>query len=105
MSRMYNDLGSVARDRAEGNVNCVDFAELNDEQAAKTAKMRLVELAQYERDAAVWAGARLMSELRDSEGRENVRKADAVRLFLGVAELYADLYEVRDLSNRLGGGN
>lgn len=104
MSRMYNDLGSVVRDRAEGNVNCVDFAELNNGQGPETAKKRLVELAQYERDAAGWVGARLMSELRSGEGKDKVRKAAAVRLFLGVAELYADVYEVKDLSNMLNGG-
>lgn len=101
MSRMYNDLGSIARDRAEGNVNCVDFAELNDSQSPEIAKRRLVELAQYERDAAGWIGARLVGELRNGEERDKGRKVDAVRLLLGVSELYADMYEVRDLSNRL----
>ena len=101
MSRMYNDLGSVARDRAEGNVNCVDFAELDEGRGVETAKRRLLELARYERDAASWVGTRLMGELRLGRGKDGRRKADAVRLFLGVAELYADLYEMRDLSNRL----
>ena len=103
---MYNDLGSIARDRAEGNVNCADFAELNDRQAPgdeKIVKARLEELAQYERDAAVWVGTRLVSAL-SGERKDRGRKADAVRLFLGVAELYADFYVVRDLSNRLNGG-
>lgn len=106
MSRMYNDLGSLARDRAEGNVNCADFPELGDEQIpeeGKTVKVRLQELAQYERDAANWVGTMLVSASEDGKGKENGGKADAVRLFLGVAELYADVYLVKDLSNRLNG--
>ena len=108
MSRMYNDLGSIARDRAEGNVNCADFAELNDGQAPgdeKIVKARLEELAQYERDVAVWVGTRLVRALKGGERKDNGRKADAVKLFLGVAELYADVYVVRDFSNRLNGGD
>jgi hypothetical protein len=106
MSRMYNDLGSMARDRAEGNVNCADFAELNNGQAPgdeETVKGRLKELAQYERDAAGWVGARLVHALRYGEGKDGERNADAVGLFLGVAELYADVYLVKDLSNKLNG--
>ena len=104
MSRMYNDLGSVARDRAEANVNCVDFAELSDGHPPEVAKRRLLELAQYERDAAAWVGARLTGELRAGEVKgKGRRKVDAVRLFAGVSELYADMYEVRDLSNRVDG--
>ncbi|KAK3168218.1 hypothetical protein OEA41_004664 [Lepraria neglecta] len=107
MSRIYNDLGSIARDRAESNVNCADFAELNDGQAPgdeKIVKPRLEELAQYERDAAIRVGTRLTSALKGSERKDRGRKADAVRLFWGVAELYADVYVVRGLSNRLNGG-
>ncbi|KAG7007773.1 FAD-dependent monooxygenase [Physcia stellaris] len=104
MSRLYNDLGSVARDRAEENLNCVDFAEVHNYQATEAAKTRLKEMAQYERDAARWVGLRLIGELQADEGKDKARKADTVRLFLGVAELYADIYVLRDLSNRLDGG-
>ena len=108
MSRMYNDLGSLARDRAEGNVNCADFAELNDGQSSagdeQIVKGRLEELARYERDGAHWVGTRLVSALKGGKKEDRTRKADAVTLFLGVAELYADLYLVRDLSNQLKNG-
>lgn len=36
-------------------------------------------------------------------GKDGERKADAVRLCLGVAELYADVYLVKNLSNKLKG--
>ncbi|KAL9009629.1 MAG: hypothetical protein Q9173_005365 [Seirophora scorigena] len=144
MSRMFNDLGSLARDMAEQNLNCSNFfrdgsmrekRKLNGSSAkghldthhhileegadAKTqlarAKARLETLAAYERDAAALAGARLISALLAGGGtsssdpagsgpfcsrRKRMKWADAVRLFLGVAELYADLYLVKDLSNR-----
>ncbi|KAI4199737.1 MAG: hypothetical protein LQ348_001827 [Seirophora lacunosa] len=144
MSRMYNDLGSLARDMAEQNLNCSNFfldgsiqekSKFNGSHAkghldthhyvleegthAKTqlarAKARLETLAAYERDAAGLAGARLISALLTGDGcsssdaagnglfcsrRKRMKWADAVRLFLGVAELYADLYLVKDLSNR-----
>ncbi|KAL8725341.1 MAG: hypothetical protein Q9166_007401 [cf. Caloplaca sp. 2 TL-2023] len=104
MSRMYNDLGSAARDRAEGNVNCADFAALSDGQVPRDerkAKECLEGLASYEREAAQWVGTRLMDALERCWGKESRRKADAVKLFLNVAELYADVYVVKDLSNRL----
>ena len=106
-TRMYNDYGSAARDMEEGNVNCINFYDINDGKDVETAKKRLLELARYERDAARWVGARLMHELRRGKGKDKDkgRKADAVGWFLGVTELYAELYEVRDLSNRLDGGN
>ena len=105
MSRLYNDMCSLMRDRAEGNVNCADFAELTNGkelvEGEDQVKKRLVMLAQYEREAGYWVGTKLINRLRNGEGREMKRKADAVSLFLGVAELYADIYVVRDLSNRL----
>lgn len=79
------------------------------------AKARLEELAAYERDAAHLAGAKLIRALlgddRTTSGcggsqewvpghGSRTRRTDAVNLFLGVAELYADIYVVRDLSNK-----
>ncbi|KAL9100074.1 MAG: hypothetical protein Q9163_004515 [Psora crenata] len=111
MSRMYNDLGSIVRDKAEGNVNCGDFAELTDDDEqvpgdGRVVKARLEELARYERDAVGWVGTRLVRDLKSGGVvKDRARKANAVRLFLGVAELYADLYVVKDLSNnKLHGG-
>ena len=103
MSRMYNDLGSIARDRVESNLNCTDFPELNDGGGpadTEVAKGRLEDLAQYEREAAQWVTTRLVSALESEGGKDGRRKTNAVRLFSGVAELYADVYMVKDLSNR-----
>lgn len=89
-------------------MNCADFAELNDGQSStgdeQIVKSRLEELARYERDGAHWVGTRLVSALKGGKKEDRTRKADAVTLFLGVAEHYADLYLVRDLSNQLKNG-
>ncbi len=86
-------------------MNCVNFAEMNDGTDVEGAQRRLLELARYERDAAAWVGARLMGELRRLKGKENRKRAGAVGLFLGLSELYAELYEMRDWSNRQDRGN
>ena len=104
MSRLYNDLGSMARDRAEGNVNCVNFREFHGNgdgggeecDGVEAVKGRVERVARFEREAVGWVGGRLAGEL---EGRRG-----GVRLFGGVAGLYADVYVVRDLSNRVAGG-
>ncbi|KAL8836472.1 MAG: hypothetical protein Q9170_002905 [Blastenia crenularia] len=124
MSRMYNDLGSLTRDIAEKNVNCANFLldqsmrqskekeTENDKKGSQLAeaKARLEILAAYERDAVDLAGSRLVdailaggiksSVLWSGQRRKRERWANVVRLFLGVAELYADLYLMKDLSNK-----
>lgn len=84
-------------------------------QLAK-AKARVETLAAYEREALDLAGSRLVDAIlagggnsSDSDSaplflsgqrRKREKWANAVRLFLGVAELYADLYIMNDLSNK-----
>lgn len=79
-----NDTGSVARDKAEGNVSCVDLLDLNEDELP--AKKVLIRLAQRERSAMRWCSTELVEDLGKGE------MADAMRLFQGVAELYADIY-------------
>lgn len=126
MSRLYNDFGSVVRDRVEANVNSVNFPEfhsgavvhrwrsvsltVDDEKAGRHVceedlKGDLLVLARLEREAVDLACARLLEDI-EGRPRENgvVRqtlKRNAVRLFVGVAKLYADIYVARDLSNRI----
>ena len=119
MSRMYNDIGSVARDRAEKNVNSVNFAAFhtscNDghETASEVVPEAqdwtqpindLLVLARYEREMADSVGDRLLSDLRSTGLRKDLCKADGIDLFMGVTALYADLYVARDLSNRVDKG-
>ena len=119
MSRLYNDFGSAGRDRIEANVNSINFPEFHTNldhfnldrnverilSQEKTLKDDLLELALYERKCADLASERLLVELEGkndrSAGRSEQKKAKAVRLFVGVTKLYADLYVARDLSNRI----
>ena len=113
MSRLYNDYGSIARDRAEGNVNCVDFTDFhnptlsrdNDGDVesvvaeAERKKEALLELAVFEREMAVCAGRKLVGKLERSGRARETLIARAVRLFMGTTMFYADLYTAKDLSN------
>ena len=117
MSRLYNDFGSVRRDRIEGNINSINFPEFhtnsnlfaNDHHAEqippqeKILKDDLLELAVYERTCADLASERLLLKLEGKTGqslnKSDGKKANAVRLFVNVTKLYADLYVARDLSN------
>lgn len=118
MSRLYNDFGSVERDRLEANINSINFPEFHgcaaprtEEEGAAAAehevklKEDLLELAKHERQSADVAAERLLGELEGKGeaggARKKKEKADAIRLFIGVTRLYADLYVARDLSNRV----
>ena len=116
MSRLYNDFGSVNRDRIEANVNSINFPEFHrgldqvdtcTEPAEYERKLKneLLKLAENERQSADMASETF---LRDFEGtfeaggrQKKEDKVNAVKLFVGVTRLYADLYVARDLSNRI----
>ena len=117
MSRLYNNYGSVNRDRTEANVNSITFPEFHRgffnqvDACTETAvyerrlKNELLKLAENERRSADIASETL---LRDLEGtseaggrRRKEDKVNSVKLFIGVTRLYADLYVARDLSNRI----
>ena len=116
MSRLYNDFGSVNRDRIEANVNSINFPEfhrgLNQVDAcSETAeyerrlKNELLKLAENERRSADIASETFLRDLEgtyEAGGRQRKEdKVNAVKLFIGVTRLYADLYVARDLSNRI----
>lgn len=109
MSRLYNDYGSVARDIAEGNLNGLNFPEFHTSHATSdevstasqaALKAEMLEMAQHERECADTVLEKLVKELRRSIGT-SWRVADAMTLFTGVSELYADIYVTRDLSNQV----
>ncbi|KAL8688302.1 MAG: hypothetical protein Q9218_005753 [Villophora microphyllina] len=117
MSRFYNDLAGMERDRDEGNVNCVNFAEFHEhdhtananevggggEDGEKLVKVKMEQLARYEREEMGVTRGKLVEEIRRAGGEGWEKKVSAVRLVGEVAELYADIYVVRDLSNRIKG--
>ena len=116
MSRLYNDFGSVKRDRIEANVNSINFPEFHRsldqaDMCTETAeyerklKNELLKLAENERQSADMASETFLRDLEgtfEAGGRQRKKdKVNAVKLFVGVTRLYADLYVARDLSNRI----
>ncbi|PYH87533.1 terpene synthase family protein [Aspergillus ellipticus CBS 707.79] len=116
MCRQYNDHGSIARDRAEGNLNSVNFPEFwelqqktpgneteerpvgddNDPRSLDTVKSDLMWLAEYERACCVGALDRLVRETGLP-----VRTAGIVRTFVDVTDLYGQIYVARDIASRV----
>lgn len=125
MSRLYNDFGSVIRDRLEANINSINFPEFHahsgdilvpakhdsnsDSSNEEKLKGDLLRLAQDERQNADVALLKLLSDLKEKPGGHGIgsqdRIANAVRLFTGVTKLFADIYVARDLSNRIQTSN
>ena len=100
--RMYNDCGSLARDRAEYNLNSLDFKEftLSSLDASGsieevTKKQDLLWLADYE-----FEGVRRAMEKLEKEGIDD-RTMTALRLFVNVTDLYGQIYVARDIAVRL----
>ena len=103
MCRMYNDYGSAARDRAETNVNSLDFPEFfegigagsdEEEEEEDRRKADLMYLAEYERECL----NRAISQLGELVEKEVMKK---VRLFVNVTDLYGQIYVARDIASRM----
>ncbi|KAF3010109.1 hypothetical protein E8E14_000032 [Neopestalotiopsis sp. 37M] len=112
MCRMYNDYGSVARDRREGNLNSVDFPEFRDslsDQSSDTAKKTaLLQTAEYERGCLTEALRRLSLE-GDTEGGDKTKSVhqrimEILYMFCDVTDLYGQIYVVRDIASRMKHG-
>lgn len=111
MCRMYNDYASVSRDRTEGNLNSLDFADFHRDGEGggldadvDASKAQLMWVAEYERRGMEAAMKRLEEEIGGDNrlGREIL---DAVRLFISVTDLYGEIYVIRDLTNRVKQGS
>ncbi|KAI1136024.1 Ent-kaurene synthase [Hypoxylon sp. FL0543] len=105
LCRMYNDYGSISRDRDEGNLNSINFPEfhldLGDmesdadiETAVRNVKEELMSIAEYERRALNAAVAELAAQLGKGQ------LLNAVRLFVNVTDLYGQIYVVKDIATR-----
>ena len=108
MCRQYNDYGSIARDRVESNLNSVNFPEfhateaysdgqLNESQLQRKEdelKSVLFEIAEYERESLDHASRRLKRFVP-------ARIASMLDLFLGVTDLYGQIYVARDIAIRM----
>ncbi|KAI0456306.1 Ent-kaurene synthase [Xylaria acuta] len=106
MCRMYNDYGSAVRDRAEGNLNSLNFPEfhglgigqddqLHPEQAMQKMKDELMWIAEYERrclDAA-------LAQMSQFVGQRKL--INALELYIDVTDMYGRVYLLKDLTNRV----
>lgn len=101
LCRMYNDYGSMSRDRDECNLNSVDFPEfhisaddghLPAEDITQRVKSKLMEVAEYERRALNQA----FQELENTVG--SGKFINAVKLFIDVTDLYGQIYVQRDIA-------
>ena len=103
--RMYNDYGSIARDRAESNLNSLNFPEFfegtgeNDgERGLEKAKKTLLEAAVHERKRAKEEMEEVCAEL-EREGREGMEISRCLKVYMGACEQFSDMYLTRDVTN------
>ena len=121
MCRQYNDYGSIARDRIEENLNSVNFPEFHAESRGMRAgnegegkgagmdegkgknggegeeerrKEALFNIAEYEREGIMRAQQAL-------EKRVEMRVIRLMDLFVGVTDLYGQIYVARDIASRM----
>ncbi|KAI1423457.1 hypothetical protein F5Y12DRAFT_757041 [Xylaria sp. FL1777] len=106
MCRIYNDYGSILRDRAEQNLNSSNFPEFHQyegdsehgHQSARlvppsddTLRQRLMTVAQYERECLDIALKKLMNGVSSTTWR-------ALQVFVKVTDLYGQIYMVKDIN-------
>lgn len=124
MCRMYNDYGSLTRDRIERNLNSINFPEFNcgardgnDQDELK--KAALFTIADYERCCLNLSLARLHKEddqFPEVSSAEHInidgaitsqcrelrsRKMAIWHMFCDVTDLYGQIYVVRDIASRM----
>lgn len=114
LSRMYNDYSSFSRDVAEHNLNSLNFPEFGDQgqphgwkrkrddNKINEAKTQLLELGRFERSASGNTLKLLVDKLQaqhDIKGTDSV--ISSLRLFVYVTHLFADVYLLKDVTNRV----
>lgn len=108
LCRMYNDLGSVARDADEGNLNSTCFPEFFSRRDTTTAggggpvaaphgdaKAELLWIAEYERRGLMTAMESLGNELGPG------RTMESLRFFVDLTDLYGQIYVLEDVGTRI----
>ncbi|KAK4174302.1 hypothetical protein QBC36DRAFT_43293 [Triangularia setosa] len=95
LCRVYNDLGSLERDKQEDNTNCVNFPEFEGCDTKEKIKKEMMGIAGFERRM-------LESASRELEG-ENVgeRVMRGLGVFISAADVYGEMYLVRDMTPRV----
>ncbi|KAF2478178.1 Ent-kaurene synthase [Lindgomyces ingoldianus] len=95
MCRQHNDIGSVARDWLEGNLNSVDFGEFTSLDVGganldAVRKAELLKVADYER-RCLEQGMQELGKVVDGDVMQ------ALRVFVEVTDLYGQIYLARDI--------
>jgi len=104
--RMYNDYGSIARDREESNLNSLNFPEFffsegqddDGERGFEKAKKTLLESAVHERKRANQEMQELC-EILEKEGMEGKDISRCLRVYMGTCEQFSDMYLTKDVTN------
>jgi hypothetical protein len=92
--RMFNDYGSLERDRKEANLNSMFFPEFDGtEKAEKDLRAELIKLTKYERKCLRSS----FTELKRVCGEQHRRVYEIARLFYNASEIYTEVYEIRDV--------
>ncbi|MCJ1377536.1 hypothetical protein MMC17_000631 [Xylographa soralifera] len=109
-SRVYNDYGSITRDREERNLNSKNFPEFfadetvdadgADKNGGLDPKTTLLCTTKYERQCAAHI-AKVLSKSLTAEGVTGKKVADYLHAYLGYSEQFADMYVMRDVTNRV----
>ena len=90
--RMFNDSGSLSRDRRESNLNSVFFPEfVGENKSDKEVRAELDALAMYEKRHL----AKSLEELESACGSRFQQIYKAVKVYQNVCEFFTDLYEMR----------
>jgi hypothetical protein len=107
--RIYNDYGSVKRDREERNINSINFPEFflgvasGPHQVKVTheethAKRILLESGIFERQCALETADKLYKSL-ETEGETGTKITDALKVYMGGCEQFSDMYLTKDVTN------
>ncbi|KAF3480656.1 ent-kaurene synthase [Arthroderma uncinatum] len=105
LCRMYNDYGSVARDRDERNLNSVNFPEFAPSSPSDggsdddSLRKELLLLAEYEREQMETALGKLRNLAAKDKAQQ--RALQKVQMFCDVTDLYGQIYVARDIASRM----
>ena len=100
--RIYNDYGSLPRDRQEKNLNAVFFPEFEGRAKKKTdiqLRQELARICEYERKCLKVSLDELLRVAQKHVGTSRGKRIhEVVRLFYNASEIYTEIYELRDIS-------
>jgi hypothetical protein len=93
LCRLYNDYGSIARDREEDNLNSIQFPEFAEDggKTDEVLKEQLFIIAEYERRC-------LEHSLVELQKLVSAEVFSAIKVFCSTADMYGQMYVLKDLT-------